>query len=541
MADLPRLLPLHEAAKSGNEEIARQRPENGDDVNADSRGEYTLHEAVRCDRKDLVIALLQSGAAINASDDTGLTPLHEASFFGFLNVTSVLLAFGADIEARDEAGQTPLHKAVQSATPEIALFLVDMGADIQARDEAGQTPPHKAVQSDRLDVANIFLERDADIEARDEAGQTPLHKAVQSARLEVTNELLKIGADVNSVDSRGWSAVQYASEGGYTGIIRLLIDFGAPQSASNSLGQTPMNGSGEELDSDNSGSDIESVISTVFSDISSNSSSSLLSVVPQLAILELATFLWEDSELRSLFESANDKVGQGRFIRNCRRLLGRFGQSLRAEATSDLQHQLAIFVRRRAGQTAIELGEQLTSTERPREDKTPLPENSALFNRWLESQAFIKPEASGAERNIFQEQNNDDNTDYDSDDQLSRPDSDEADNANLFPSTALGAVKEFLISSQALSELRNALRQWLDSERVKKKTREEEPELDLLQHKGNRHSLHNITPYRTTMTDHSYHRANHMQPHPVSMILKKITESISHPKQNLQWHGFRVK
>ncbi|KAK8050717.1 hypothetical protein PG994_012447 [Apiospora phragmitis] len=393
----------------------------------------------------------------------GKTPLHMATHCGDaetirklilkpedLDAAALLLESGADIFAVDIFGRTALHHATRSGSYRVAKLFVGNGARIMAADNGGRTPLHNASSSGYFKVARFLLEKGANIMATDKAGRTPLHSATKSG---------------------GWSPLHYASEGGHRSLIRTLIAHGVAPSALDNHGQTPsqctsdptafdrlleeIHGgvtddadrsydqqdsssacSDDEVGNGDSGSDIASVLSAIFTDASTNSSSLLLSVDLQLAVLELASVSCEDSELRALFESASAKVGRGRFIRNCRRLLMSFGHSLRMEAKGDLQYQLATFVRKHASQTAIELEEKLVSPDYTKEGLGHLPDNSARLNSWIESQSVVKNEAPGAvNKNIEWSKDIritegqvgskcDGNTYYNSDEQLSQAVSD---------------------------------------------------------------------------------------------------------------------
>ncbi len=139
----------------------------------------------------------EAGAAISQTDadhvlGAGLSPLHLAAQGGHLDVMAALLDAGAKINARDARGYSPLHFAIAfgpsefidplpdlSAAAEavgvyrlltaVPQFLVERGADKHAReDERNLTP---------LDLARSPFEDEtdrADVIALLEAGQAPL-------------------------------------------------------------------------------------------------------------------------------------------------------------------------------------------------------------------------------------------------------------------------------------------------------------------------------------------------------------------------------
>ena len=57
---------------------------------------------------------LDTGADVNAKNDTGTTPLHTAAIFGRKEVVELLIAKGADVNAKTKYGETPLDWAILS-------------------------------------------------------------------------------------------------------------------------------------------------------------------------------------------------------------------------------------------------------------------------------------------------------------------------------------------------------------------------------------------------------------------------------------------
>ncbi len=80
---------------------------------------------------------------IQARDSDGSTPLHCATWKGHLNVVTALLEAGADVNASNQNehwGTTPLHAAAHANQASIAKLLLDHGADTKALDMEGRTP-----------------------------------------------------------------------------------------------------------------------------------------------------------------------------------------------------------------------------------------------------------------------------------------------------------------------------------------------------------------------------------------------------------------
>ncbi|KAI3376318.1 hypothetical protein L3Q82_016800, partial [Scortum barcoo] len=67
--------------------------------------------------------LLEHGADVNATTDSGTTPLHLAASEGFLDCAEILVQAGADVLARDNTGHTPLDLARIWCRREMARYL----------------------------------------------------------------------------------------------------------------------------------------------------------------------------------------------------------------------------------------------------------------------------------------------------------------------------------------------------------------------------------------------------------------------------------
>lgn len=97
----------------------------------------------------------------------GLTPLHLAAQGGHNDVMVALLEAGADVNARDAAGQTVLHFAISFGPREFLDPLPDLS---QATEAIG-------VYRLLTVVPSFLLEHGADLHARNQAGQTALELA----------------------------------------------------------------------------------------------------------------------------------------------------------------------------------------------------------------------------------------------------------------------------------------------------------------------------------------------------------------------------
>ena len=128
------------------------------------------------ERADLaqVDRCIAAGANIEArGGEYGETPLHWAAAGGIPEIVAALLDAGADLEARTRDGWTPLHLAAEHGTPETVATLLDAGADLEARTGDGKTPLHRAAEDGTPETVATLLDAGADPEAREEDGSLP--------------------------------------------------------------------------------------------------------------------------------------------------------------------------------------------------------------------------------------------------------------------------------------------------------------------------------------------------------------------------------
>ncbi|WP_428276179.1 ankyrin repeat domain-containing protein [Candidatus Palauibacter sp.] len=158
------------------------------------------------------------------------TPLHWAAAFSHdPEVVSALLEAGASLEAVSRNGRTPLHFAARrSGKAEVLRALLEYGADVYARNPEGRTPLHlAALWNDNPDVVEE-LARVTDINVRARVGETPLHSAtrsrgfaaVPSPNPEVVGVLLRRGADLVAEAAGGATPGLWADDRRVVEIIR---------------------------------------------------------------------------------------------------------------------------------------------------------------------------------------------------------------------------------------------------------------------------------------------------------------------------------
>lgn len=124
---------LMEAVAQGNLNAARNRLNEGDDINGiNSVGNTALHLAAEQGTTDLARWLLEAGARVSPRNHRGWTPLHYAARYGNTEIADLLIGNAAEINARETGGDTPLHLAASYNRADIARRLLENGAQANA-------------------------------------------------------------------------------------------------------------------------------------------------------------------------------------------------------------------------------------------------------------------------------------------------------------------------------------------------------------------------------------------------------------------------
>ncbi len=260
--------PLHRAARWGYPEVVTALLDAGASIQArtiySDRTPYALAEKNKKGLKGTEAhRRLQSGSAdatgtAEVTEETSHTPakvqadcekwLH-GSFYETATATDVqhCLDAGAGIRQYGADRLTPLHWAAWVGTAEVVATLIHAGANIEAVATSAfhylpheWTPLHYAALKNSADVVTALVEGGANIEAKATTGSTPLHLAALKNNADIVTTLIDSGATIEAKNRHGRTPLHFAARRNTAEVVTVLLDAGANVKVQDNEGMTAL-------------------------------------------------------------------------------------------------------------------------------------------------------------------------------------------------------------------------------------------------------------------------------------------------------------
>ena len=190
---------LMDAVKAGNLPAVQQTlQQHGNANEADLDGTTALHWGVEEQRLDIVQALLEAGADVNARNHLLVTPLAVALTTGDAAITEQLLKSGANPRVPVPEMGTALLAAAYTGNPEVLKALLKAGVDVnEPEPSTKQTALMLAAAAGHEAAVKALLAAGANSRVRSAKDESALFFAVRGGHIGVADALLAAGADVN--------------------------------------------------------------------------------------------------------------------------------------------------------------------------------------------------------------------------------------------------------------------------------------------------------------------------------------------------------
>lgn len=259
--------PLIEAIVMRLDQIPGKMILAGADPNLGSDAITPLSAAAGNCRRDLVVLLLERGAAVDRADSDGFTPLlHAAGECSDESVAVTLMKAGAPVNVRSKTGATPLISAALSRRHSLVRKLLDAGAQIpsdpeiavfvrkiargeyaplprpapRVRDDCG-SPLLRTIFNRRVGEAEIIIRAGQGLNFRGcETDTTPLIAAISEELPEIAEKLIRAGADPDLAAGDGTTPLMAATFGCVEDLVFLLLERGARVNSTSSIGDSAL-------------------------------------------------------------------------------------------------------------------------------------------------------------------------------------------------------------------------------------------------------------------------------------------------------------
>ena len=218
---------LHYSCRYGHVDIVRTLVSNKASVNAmTDSGETPLLLAAREGHDNVVHALLSdSQCLVDAKGKNGYNALHYSCRDGHVDIVKALVNHKANVNARTDSGATPLTLAARHGLDNVVhALLSDSQCLVDGKGKNGYNALHYSCRDGHVDIVKALVNHKANVNARTDSGSTPLTLAARNKHDNVVHALSDYNCEVLAKDKDAYTALLHSScERGYVGIVTTLL------------------------------------------------------------------------------------------------------------------------------------------------------------------------------------------------------------------------------------------------------------------------------------------------------------------------------
>jgi ankyrin repeat protein len=212
------------AAKSDCSWAIQVLRRHGADIEAENYDGLTVMIRLILDHDlDAVRLLLAHGTSVNGSSQANkIRPLEAAAQEGLNDLVILLLEQGAALESSGQGMYSALYWATAEQNLDTVSLLLDRGADINTLGLGYATPLHTAVLNQNVQMVELLLKKGSRLNGQDHSGQTPLILASARPSTEIVRLLVTAGANATIEDHAGMTALDRARQNDHTEAVSIL-------------------------------------------------------------------------------------------------------------------------------------------------------------------------------------------------------------------------------------------------------------------------------------------------------------------------------
>ncbi|GMF23785.1 unnamed protein product [Phytophthora lilii] len=171
--------------------------------------------------------IIKKGAQAQIQSSTSSTALVIACQYGDLHTPQALVHGGECVNAQDDKGCSPLHYAALRGKTGIVGMLLDNSASIDVSAKSGWIALMNASYNGHSEIVSMIAERGRNVNLQCPNGLTALSIACRFGHLITAHQLIHSRSSVDMDDQHGNSPLMCASNNAHVPIIQLLVEHGA--------------------------------------------------------------------------------------------------------------------------------------------------------------------------------------------------------------------------------------------------------------------------------------------------------------------------